>query len=108
MAPVPALPDSEAGPDTKETEVAHRVLEAFGAHRATRAQISSTCQVLHISREERTGLAPAGRLLNPVQPVRSPDAASIRMLNGAASAPQASANTSERIGCLKGPLTMWA
>ena len=58
-------------------------------------------QVLHIPREERTGLALAGRLLNPVQPVRSPDAASIRMLNGATSAPQASANPSERIGWLK-------
>ena len=101
MAPVPALPDSESRPDTKETEVAHRVLEAFGAHRATRAENSSTRQVLHIPREERPGLALTGRLLNPVQPARSPDAgAAIRMLNGATSPQQASANASKRIGWL--------
>jgi hypothetical protein len=98
---ISTLPDSEARPDTEEVEVAHCVLEAFGAHRTARTDNPCTGQVLHIPREERTGLAPAGCLLNPVQPVRSPDAdASVRILSGATSALQASARTSKRIAWL--------
>jgi hypothetical protein len=99
MAQVSALSDSEPRPDTKEIEIAHCVLKALGAYWAARTQNPSARQILHVPREERAGLALAGRLLNPLQPVRSPDAdASVRMLNDAASCPQATASTSERIG----------
>jgi hypothetical protein len=87
-----------------EVQVAHCVIEAFVSHRATRAQVTSKHEVVHVLREEWVGLALAGCQLKPVQPVRSPmPAVRSGCCTNATSAGEASGRRSERIGRVNHP-----